>query len=53
MSTLKKMQTDNQNFFYAYRCDENGSLTDVIWIDARSRVAYKDFGDVVCFVLLM
>ena len=46
---FEKMQADNQNFFYAYGCDENGSLTDIIWVDARRRVAYKDFGDVVCF----
>ncbi|XP_021746171.1 protein FAR-RED IMPAIRED RESPONSE 1-like [Chenopodium quinoa] len=24
-------------------------LKDVLWVDARSRVAYEDFGDAVCF----
>ncbi|XP_021765847.1 protein FAR-RED IMPAIRED RESPONSE 1-like [Chenopodium quinoa] len=45
MEYFKKMQSDNQNFFHAQRLDEEGRLKDVLWVDARSRVAYEDFRD--------
>ena len=44
-----KMTEDNQNFFHMHRVDHWGRLMDVLWVDARSRVAYQYFGDVVCF----
>ncbi|XP_021756068.1 uncharacterized protein LOC110721227 [Chenopodium quinoa] len=40
------MTEENQNFYHTYRVDEIGRLKDVMWVDARSRVAYQDFGDV-------
>ncbi|XP_048497620.1 protein FAR-RED IMPAIRED RESPONSE 1-like [Beta vulgaris subsp. vulgaris] len=43
------MTEDNQNFFHMHRLDEFGYLKDVLWVDARSRAAYEEFGDVVCF----
>ncbi|XP_021721329.1 protein FAR-RED IMPAIRED RESPONSE 1-like [Chenopodium quinoa] len=43
------MQGANPNFYHAQRLDEQGRLKDVIWVDARSRAAYEEFGDVVCF----
>ncbi|XP_021761949.1 protein FAR-RED IMPAIRED RESPONSE 1-like isoform X2 [Chenopodium quinoa] len=49
MEYFEKMQTGNQNFFHAQRLDEDGRLKDVLWVDVRSRVAYEDFGEVVCF----
>ncbi|XP_021714732.1 protein FAR-RED IMPAIRED RESPONSE 1-like, partial [Chenopodium quinoa] len=49
MEYFEKMQSDNQIFFHAQRLDEEGRLKDVLWVDARSRVAYENFGDVVCF----
>lgn len=49
MNYFEGMQRDNQNFFHAKRLDENGYMKDVIWADARSRVAYEEFGDVVYF----
>ncbi|XP_021727161.1 protein FAR-RED IMPAIRED RESPONSE 1-like [Chenopodium quinoa] len=49
MEYFDKMQTGNQNFFHAQRLDEEGRLKDVLWVDARSRVAYEDFGDAVFF----
>ncbi|XP_021764249.1 protein FAR-RED IMPAIRED RESPONSE 1-like [Chenopodium quinoa] len=49
MEYFEKMQSGNQNFFHAQRLDEEGRLKDVLWVDARSRVAYEDFGDAVCF----
>ncbi|XP_021735088.1 protein FAR-RED IMPAIRED RESPONSE 1-like [Chenopodium quinoa] len=49
MEYFEKMQSGNQNFFHAQRLDEEGRLKDVLWVDARTRVAYEDFGDAVCF----
>ncbi|XP_021715718.1 protein FAR1-RELATED SEQUENCE 6-like isoform X1 [Chenopodium quinoa] len=49
MAYFDSMQADNQNFYHAHRLDDKGRLKDVMWVDARSRVAYEDFGDVVCF----
>ncbi|XP_021754070.1 protein FAR1-RELATED SEQUENCE 6-like [Chenopodium quinoa] len=49
MAYFDRMQADNQNFYHAHRLDEEGRLKDVMWVDARSRVAYEDFGDVVYF----
>ncbi|XP_021754809.1 protein FAR-RED IMPAIRED RESPONSE 1-like [Chenopodium quinoa] len=49
MSYFDRMQADNQKFFHAHRLDKEGRLKDVLWVDARSRVAYQEFGDVVCF----
>ncbi|XP_021758490.1 protein FAR1-RELATED SEQUENCE 8-like [Chenopodium quinoa] len=49
MDYFQKMQSGNQNFYYAQRLDEHGRLKDVLWMDARSRATYEDFGDVVCF----
>ncbi|KAL2902403.1 Protein FAR1-RELATED SEQUENCE 5, partial [Bienertia sinuspersici] len=44
-----RMSTDNQNFFHLHRLDDDERLKDVMWVDARSRAAYVEFGDVVCF----
>ncbi|XP_021743976.1 protein FAR-RED IMPAIRED RESPONSE 1-like [Chenopodium quinoa] len=49
MAYFDRIQKDNQNFCHAHRLDEEGRLKDVMWVDARSRVAYEEFGDVVCF----
>ncbi|XP_028065479.1 protein FAR-RED IMPAIRED RESPONSE 1-like [Camellia sinensis] len=44
-----KMQADNSEFFYVLDLDEEGRLLNVFWADARSRAAFKEFGDVVTF----
>ncbi|XP_056690151.1 protein FAR1-RELATED SEQUENCE 6-like [Spinacia oleracea] len=46
---LDRMTKDNQKIFHLHRVDKSGKLRDVMWVDARSREAYKYFGDVVCF----
>ncbi|XP_021749343.1 protein FAR-RED IMPAIRED RESPONSE 1-like [Chenopodium quinoa] len=46
---FKKMSEDNDKFFHTYRIDDEGRLKDVLWVDARSRAAYEEFGDVVVF----
>ncbi|KAL2904402.1 Protein FAR1-RELATED SEQUENCE 8, partial [Bienertia sinuspersici] len=40
---------NSQNFFHLHRLDDDERLKDVMWVDARSRAAYIEFGDVVCF----
>ncbi|XP_028120564.1 protein FAR1-RELATED SEQUENCE 6-like [Camellia sinensis] len=44
-----KMQQQNSNFYSAINLDEDGCMHNLFWADARSRVAYKAFGDVVSF----
>ncbi|KAL7220338.1 hypothetical protein ACSBR2_013257 [Camellia fascicularis] len=44
-----KMQADNSEFFYVLDLDEDSKLPNVFWADARSRAAFKEFGDVVTF----
>ncbi|KAL2932744.1 Protein FAR1-RELATED SEQUENCE 8 [Bienertia sinuspersici] len=44
-----KMKEENEDFFYSWTVDEANKLKDVVWVDARSRAAYRDSGDVVCF----
>ncbi|XP_021855045.2 protein FAR-RED ELONGATED HYPOCOTYL 3-like [Spinacia oleracea] len=46
---FKAMSTDNENFFHKHKVGEDNILKDVIWVDARSRAAYEEFGDVVVF----
>ncbi|XP_021724311.1 protein FAR1-RELATED SEQUENCE 2-like [Chenopodium quinoa] len=43
------MSGDNQNFFHLCRFGKDDALQDIVWVDARSRAAYEEFGDVVCF----
>ncbi|XP_058071649.1 protein FAR1-RELATED SEQUENCE 5-like [Magnolia sinica] len=46
---LHRMQSENPAFFYATKVDEDQSLQCIFWVDARSRMAYNYFGDVVYF----
>ncbi|KAJ0975898.1 hypothetical protein J5N97_017863 [Dioscorea zingiberensis] len=46
---LQKMQNDNPSFFYAVMADEDGIMTNFFWADAKSRMDFNYFGDVVCF----
>ncbi|OMO54391.1 hypothetical protein CCACVL1_27823 [Corchorus capsularis] len=41
------MQLVDPNFFYVVDLNEKGCLRNLFWTDARSRVAYGYFGDVV------
>ncbi|XP_021746169.1 protein FAR-RED IMPAIRED RESPONSE 1-like [Chenopodium quinoa] len=42
---FNKMSANNQNFFHLCQFGEDGALQDVVWVDARSRAAYEEFGD--------
>ncbi|KAL2943557.1 Protein FAR-RED IMPAIRED RESPONSE 1 [Bienertia sinuspersici] len=44
-----KMVAHNLNIYHRYRLDEDGNLKDAMWVDARCRAAYKEFGDVISF----
>jgi hypothetical protein len=46
---FKRMQAINNNFYFAIDFDDDCRLRNVFWADARSRVSYEDFGDVVTF----
>lgn len=46
---LCRMQLANPNFFYLMDINDEGRLSNVFWIDARSRAACGYFGDVVYF----
>ncbi|KAL4299700.1 hypothetical protein AHAS_Ahas17G0127100 [Arachis hypogaea] len=43
------MKEFNLNFFFEIGVDENHSLRNVFWADARCRAAWEYFGDVVTF----
>ncbi|OMO51030.1 hypothetical protein CCACVL1_30059 [Corchorus capsularis] len=42
-------QSKNPGFFYSIQTDVDGRLANCFWVDARSRMAYKHFGDVIAF----
>ena len=44
---FKKVQAENPGFFYAIQLDEDNRMSNVFWADARSRTAYRHFGDAV------
>ncbi|XP_021737154.1 protein FAR1-RELATED SEQUENCE 3-like [Chenopodium quinoa] len=46
---FEKMQATTTNFYHVQRVDDHGRFKDVFWVDGRSRAAYAEFGDVVCF----
>ncbi|XP_031498973.1 protein FAR1-RELATED SEQUENCE 5-like [Nymphaea colorata] len=46
---FKHQQAMNPAFFYAIQADEQDHITNVFWADARSKMAYSCFGDMVTF----
>jgi len=46
---FQRRQFENPGFFYAIQMDVDGHLANCFWVDARSRIAYKNFGKVVVF----
>lgn len=42
-----RMKLTNPNFFYLMDLDDEGHLRNVLWADARSRIAYTYFSDTV------
>ncbi|KAH7663319.1 FHY3/FAR1 family protein [Dioscorea alata] len=48
LNYLNEMQIKNPHFFYAIQLDDDGKLASIFWSDARCRMDYSYFGDVVC-----
>lgn len=46
---FKQKQKDDPYFFYAIRMGSNNQLSSSFWCDAKSRIDYSYFSDVVCF----
>lgn len=46
---LQKNQAEDPNFTYAIQVDVEDLITNIFWADARMKVDYDRFGDVVCF----
>lgn len=49
ISYFCKMREQNTDFFYDIDLDDDFHVRNVFWTDARSRVTYEYFGDVVTF----
>lgn len=45
-------QAENPAFFYTIQVNEGQCMRNVFWVEARSRMAYKHFSDVVTFGML-
>ena len=45
----KRKQAEDSNFFYAIQCDSESRMVNFFWVDARSRLSYQYFGDVITF----
>ncbi|XP_004289275.1 PREDICTED: protein FAR1-RELATED SEQUENCE 5-like [Fragaria vesca subsp. vesca] len=46
---LQRMQSENPSFSYAIQVDVDDLITNIFWADAKMKVDYDYFGDVVCF----
>ena len=44
-----RMQKQNSQFYYVMDVDDESRLRNVFWVDARCRVAYEYFGEVITF----
>lgn len=42
-------QTEDPSFTYSLQVDENNLITNVFWINYRTRLNYQRFSDVLCF----
>lgn len=48
-SYLMRKQSENSGFFYNIQVDSTNCLRNAVWVDAKSKMAYTYFGDVVYF----
>ncbi|XP_025703073.1 protein FAR1-RELATED SEQUENCE 6-like [Arachis hypogaea] len=49
MNYFVRMKEINPNFFYAIDVDDANKFRNALWVDARCRVSYEYYGDVVSF----
>ncbi|XP_016178404.1 protein FAR1-RELATED SEQUENCE 5-like [Arachis ipaensis] len=47
MNYFMRMKDINPNFFYAVKLDEECKFRSAVWVDARCRVSYEYFGDIM------
>ncbi|KAJ3702892.1 hypothetical protein LUZ61_006597 [Rhynchospora tenuis] len=45
----RRKQNENPNFFYAIDCDNEDRMINFFWVEARGRLYYEKFGDVLVF----
>ncbi|GAV85724.1 hypothetical protein CFOL_v3_29158, partial [Cephalotus follicularis] len=46
---VNRIKDKNSNFYHLMRMNNDNRMDDVFWIDARSRAAYEEFGEVITF----
>ncbi|KMZ62044.1 FAR1-related sequence 5 [Zostera marina] len=46
---FRKIQSENLAFYYLVQVEHNNFTTNILWADAKARMAYNYFGDVVTF----
>jgi len=46
---FSRMRELNKDFFFEINVDHDNRITNVFWVDGRSRTACVDFGDIVSF----
>lgn len=46
---LQRKKSDNPSFSYDIQVDADDLITNIFWADAKMKVDYDYFGDVVCF----
>ena len=44
-----RMQGKNSNFYHALDLDDKLRVQNIFWVDARSKVVYESFHDVITF----
>jgi zinc finger SWIM domain-containing protein 3 len=45
---FQSMQMTSPSFFHAFQLDEDDKLTNIFWVDSKSRTDFSYFGDIVC-----
>ncbi|XP_026434297.1 protein FAR1-RELATED SEQUENCE 5-like [Papaver somniferum] len=49
LAYFKRKQKENKSFFYTIQVGDDDRIMNYFWCDAKSRLDYSIFGDVVCF----
>jgi len=49
MAHFSHMRQMNNDFYFEINFDDNNRISNVFWVDVRSRAACEEFGDVVSF----
>lgn len=49
MYYFQKNQSESPSFHYSLQVDIDDQICNIFWTDAKMRMDYEQFGDVVCF----